>query len=81
MEETRKRIRCDSYGLCVFDEAHRFASPQWAGVRLTVNPRYALYVTATPERDDGLVHELEAHQGPVVLRGADRDGHCAVVTV
>jgi len=48
-------------------------------VRTVVNSKFCLSVTATPERDDGLVHELEAHQGPVVLRGRERVGHCAVV--
>lgn len=58
------------FGLVVVDEAHHFAARCFAEVFYRVPARYALGLSATPERRDGLTELLRHYMGEVLAFGA-----------
>lgn len=79
--EVREKIRAHTFGVIVGDEAHHMAAGSFMKVVSVFNARYALWLTATPERDDGLVHQLEYVTGPIVYKAPARPGALAVALV
>lgn len=58
-----------SFGLLLVDEAHRMAADQFVNVCRLVPAKYRLGLSATPDRTDGKTPVLEAHIGPVLVKG------------
>jgi superfamily II DNA or RNA helicase len=56
------------FGLVVFDECHHLPSPAYSMAASALLAPFRLGLTATPERNDGREHELEALIGPEVYR-------------
>ena len=81
LAETRRLIRADTYGIVVGDECHHLAASMFMQTVFLFSARYWVFLTATPERDDGLSKELEYLTGPIVYRGRDVTGNAAVLNV
>lgn len=73
-QAARDAIRADTFGTLIGDEAHHMAADGFQRVIRMFNARYNLWLTATPERDDGLVGELEFLTGPIVFKAKARPG-------
>jgi superfamily II DNA or RNA helicase len=56
------------FGLLVFDECHHLPGPTYLTAAVGSLAPYRLGLTATPERADGLDHQLESLIGPLVYR-------------
>ncbi len=54
------------FGLVIYDECHRTASPVWMKVISGLQPKFHLGLTATPYRSDGLTKALFRIVGPIV---------------
>jgi len=74
-------LKLDSFGMVIGDEAHHMAAAGFMKVLFLFNCRARLFLTATPDRDDGLVRELEYLTGPIVYRGAERPGAMSCLMV
>ena len=74
------RLMAD-FGLLIADEAHHLPSPAYRRIAEAAPAPYRLGLSATPERGDGLHHDLDQLLGPVVFRREPRDlaesGHIA----
>jgi hypothetical protein len=81
VEATRRRIRGDAFGTLIGDEAHHAPAESFMRTLRLFNAARGLWLTATPEREDGLVHELEYLTGPVAFRGERRPGALNAVMV
>ena len=58
----------DSIGLVVVDEAHHIGAAAFSQTMFKLCPKYALGLTATPERKDGLTNILYWFMGPEFFR-------------
>ena len=58
----------DSIGLIVVDEAHHIGAAAFSQTMFKLCPKYALGLTATPERKDGLTNILYWFMGPEFFR-------------
>lgn len=58
----------DSMGLVIVDEAHHIGAAAFSQTMFKLCPRYALGLTATPERKDGLTNILYWFLGPEFFR-------------
>ncbi len=56
----------DSFGFTIFDECHHLGAQHFSKVFNKVQTRYALGLSATPVRDDGLTKVFEWHLGKPV---------------
>lgn len=81
LEATRAAIRADTFGVVVGDECHHMAAEMFMQTMFLFSARYWLFLTATPERDDGMSGELEFLTGPIVFRGRDVTGNAAVLNL
>lgn len=61
------------YGLVVMDEVHNYLTPSYVSVLWRTNFRAALYLTATPERLDGM-HAVLPHFGGEIIRASEIEG-------
>jgi superfamily II DNA or RNA helicase len=59
----------ESFGLVVFDEIHRMAADCFSKACFMFPAMYRLGLSATPKRPDGKTPVVEAHVGPVLVRG------------
>lgn len=66
--ERAERFALKSYGTVVADESHHLAAASFHKVACMFPARYKLYLTATPDRDDGLVKELRWLTGNIIFR-------------
>ena len=78
---TQKRIQAHTYGTLIGDEAHHMAAQGFSKIVSLFGARRRLWLTATPERDDKLVSELEWITGPTVFKGEKRPGALNVALV
>ena len=58
----------DSFGFVIVDEAHHIGAAAFSQTMFKLCPRYALGLTATPERKDGLTNILYWFMGPEFFR-------------
>ena len=58
----------DSFGFVIVDEAHHIGAAAFSQTMFKLCPRYALGLTATPERKDGLTNILYWFLGPEIFR-------------
>lgn len=79
LEETRKMIRSETFGVVIGDECHHLAAAQFMNTVFLFSARYWLFLTATPDRDDGLCRELEYLTGPIVFRGKEVTGNATIL--
>jgi superfamily II DNA or RNA helicase len=54
------------FGLAIFDEAHHLAARVFCTALRSINFKYVLALTATPDRKDGLAHVFQWFLGEVV---------------
>jgi hypothetical protein len=59
------------YGYVVVDECHRAAAAKFSSVVSSLNPKYLLGLTATPDRKDNLHFVSDLVVGPVVVEALD----------
>lgn len=74
-------LQLNAFGVLCGDEAHNYATRTFLNVLYLFNCRLRLFLTATPDRDDGLVRELEWVTGPIVFRSPQRMGYIHVAAV
>jgi superfamily II DNA or RNA helicase len=55
----------DSFGMCIFDECHRVPCKVFSKVLFKINSKYMLGLSATPNRNDGLIKILKWHIGDI----------------
>lgn len=55
----------DSFGICIFDECHRVPCKVFSKVLFKINSKYMLGLSATPNRNDGLIKILKWHIGDI----------------
>lgn len=58
-----------SFGMAIFDEGHRMAADQFVKAMQILPAKYRLTLSATPDRSDGKWRVVEAHTGPILVRG------------
>lgn len=58
-----------SFGMAIFDEGHRMAAEQFVKAMQVLPAKHRLVLSATPDRSDGKWCIVEAHAGPVMVRG------------
>ena len=80
-DEVMTKIRADTYGFLLGDEAHHMVAKSFMKVLYLFSARYCLWLTATPHRDDGLTKELMFLTGDVIFAGPERLGMIRGVAV
>jgi superfamily II DNA or RNA helicase len=66
-------------GLAIFDEVHHLSAPVFSRALFKVCPPYALGLSATPQRKDGLSWVIEQFVGPVFFQvSRKREAHVSV---
>ena len=79
--EAARRLQTGDFGVVIGDEAHKFAAAAFMRCTHLFNARRRLFMTATPDRDDGLVRELRFLAGPVAFRAMETTGRLHVLGV
>lgn len=59
----------NSFGTVIFDETHRLAATTFEEACRLLPAKYRLGLTATPNRSDGKWTVIEAHLGPILVKG------------
>lgn len=57
------------FGMIIFDEVHRMAADNFAAACTLFPAKHRLGLSATPDRPDGKFPVVQAHIGPVMVRG------------
>ena len=60
------------YGLTIFDECHHLGASYFCTVLKTIQTKYMLGLSATPDRDDGMSCIFEYYLGEAVYRNTQR---------
>lgn len=81
VEGAIKSLRLDVIDMMIYDEAHHLAAEASIMAHRAFNCRYHIYLTATPNRDDGLHHELRSLTGPILYRSKFDTGKLNVLRV
>lgn len=68
----------DGYGFTIFDECHHLGAQHFSRVMTKIQTQWALGLSATPHRDDGLNKVFEYFLGPPVYQETTREPDATV---